>query len=161
MEKSINYTENDRAIVAALKGNEPMSLAEISEATGLNLVPGHIVAAMRKGLIAKAGEREVEKMGTRAVCSYEFVTADALKNAEGKEFNYTDSEKEILAAASEMESPFTLAKLSEVMGRKITSGSTNGLIRKGNIAKGEKVDVETTVKTIVSTYQFVRDIDAE
>lgn len=163
MEKSINYTANDRAIVAALKNaTEPMSLAEIAAATGLNLVPGHIVSAMHKNLISKVGEREIEKKGTRAVLTYNFVTADALTNADGKPFNYTDSEKEILAASAKMESPFTLAELSEAMGRKITSGSTNGLIRKGNLAKGDKKDVEATVKAIVSVYAFANDIpDAE
>ena len=34
-EKQTNYTENDRAIVNALKGAEgPMTLAQINEATG-------------------------------------------------------------------------------------------------------------------------------
>ena len=96
-EKQINYTENDRAIVNALKGAEsPMTLAQINEATGLKLVAGNIVSAMRKGLITKVGEVDVEKEGTRKVYTYNFVSADAMVKADGKPFNYTDGEQEII-----------------------------------------------------------------
>ena len=46
---TITYTDNDRAIVAAVKNApEGLTLAEINEATGLKIVAGHIVAAMKK-----------------------------------------------------------------------------------------------------------------
>lgn len=157
--KPINYTANDRAIVAALKGAEkPMTLAELNETAGVKFLAGHIVSAMKKGLIAKAGEVDIEKPGTRKVSTYNFVTVEALVKADGKPFNYTDSEKEILAAASSIDSPFTLTDLSNAMGRKITSGSTNGLIKKGNLSKGEQVAVECMVKSTVSVYVFANDI---
>ena len=108
-EKKINYTENDRAIVNALKGAEgPMTLAQINKATGLKLVAGNTVSAMRKGLIVKAGEVDVEKEGNRKVFTYNFVSGEVMTKADGKPFNYTDGEKEILKAASEIDSPFTL-----------------------------------------------------
>lgn len=158
-ETKINYTENDRAIVNALKGaGRPMTLAEINEATGLKLVAGNIVSAMRKGLIAKTGEVDVEKAGTRKVYTYNFVTADAMVKADGKPFNYTDGEKEILAAAASIDSPFTLETLSDKLGRKVSSGSTNGLIKKGNISKGEQIAVPCMVKSTVSVYEFASDI---
>lgn len=159
-EKQINYTENDRAIVNALKGAEsPMTLAQINETTNLvKLVAGNIVSAMRKGLIAKAGEVDVEKEGTRKVYTYNFVSGDVMTKADGKPFNYTDSEKEILKAASEIDSPFTLETLSKKLGRKVSSGSTNGLIKKGNITKGNQIFVPCMVKSTVSTYVFVADI---
>ena len=157
--KPINYTENDRAIVDALKGAEgPMTLAQINAATGLTLVAGNIVSAMRKGLIAKVGEVEVLKEGTRKVYTYNFVTADAIVRPDGKPFNYTDGEKEILAAASSIDSPFTLEQLGVAVGRKVSSGSTNGLIKKGNLSKGDQIAVPCTVKSTVSTYAFVADI---
>lgn len=158
-EKQINYTENDRAIVNALKGAEgPMTLAQINKATGLKLVAGNIVSAMRKGLIAKTGEVDVEKEGNRKVFTYNFVSGEVMTKADGKPFNYTDGEKEILKAASEIDSPFTLETLSEKLGRKVNSGSTNGLIKKGNITKGDQILVPCMTKSTVSTYIFVADI---
>lgn len=158
-ENKTNYTENDKAIVNALKGAKgPMTLAQINEATGLKLVAGNIVSAMRKGLIAKAGEVDVEKEGTRKVYTYNFVSGDVMNKADGKPFNYTDGEKEILKTASEIDSPFTLETLSEKLGRKVSSGSTNGLIKKGNITKGDQISVPCMVKSTVSTYAFVADI---
>lgn len=160
----INYTENDRAIVKALKGAEgPMTLAQINEAIDFKLVnkkivAGNIVSAMKKGLIAKAGEVDVEKEGTRKVYTYNFVSGDVMTKADGKPFNYTDGEKEILKVASEVDSPFTLETLSEKLGRKVSSGSTNGLIKKGNITKGDQISVPCMVKSTVSTYVFVADI---
>ena len=158
-EKQINYTENDRAIVNALKGAEgPMTLAQINEATGLKLVAGNIVSAMRKGLITKDGEVDVVKEGTRKVYTYNFVSADAMVKADGKPFNYTDGEQEILKAASEIDSPFTLETLSKKLGRKVSSGSTNGLIKKGNITKGDQILVPCMTKSTVSVYAFAADI---
>lgn len=160
-ENKINYTENDRAIVNALKGAEgPMTLAQINEATGLKLVAGNIVSAMRKGLIAKTGEVDVEKEGNRKVFTYNFVSGEVMTKADGKPFNYTDGEKEILKAASEIESPFTLETLSKKLGRKVNSGSTNGLIKKGNITKGNQILVPCMTKSTVSVYAFVADIPA-
>lgn len=163
-ENKTNYTENDRAIVNALKSAEgPMTLAQINEAIGFrlgakNIVAGNIVSAMRKGLITKAGEVDVEKEGTRKVYTYNFVSGDVMTKADGKPFNYTDGEKEILKVASEIDSPFTLEALSEKLGRKVSSGSTNGLIKKGNITKGDQISVPCMVKSTVSTYAFVADI---
>ena len=158
-ENKTNYTENDKAIVNALKSAEgPMTLARINEATGLKLVAGNIVSAMRKGLIAKAGEVDVLKEGTRKVYTYNFVSGDVMTKADGTPFNYTNGELEILKAASEIDSPFTLETLSKELGRKVSSGSTNGLIKKGNITKGNQISIPCMVKSTVSTYAFVADI---
>ena len=160
-ENKINYTENDRVIVNDNKDAEsPMTLAQINEATGLKLVAGNIVSAMRKGLITKAGEVDVEKEGTRKVYTYNFVSGEVMTKADGKPFNYTDGEKEILKTASEIDSPFTLESLSEKLGRKVSSGSTNGLIKKGNITKGGQISVPCMVKSTVSVYAFASDIPA-
>ena len=160
-ENKTNYTENDKAIVNALKGaKSPMTLAQINEVTGLKLVAGNIVSAMRKGLIAKAGEVDVQKEGTRKVYTYNFVSSDVMTKADGKPFNYTDGEQEILKTASEIDSPFTLETLSKELGRKVSSGSTNGLIKKGNLTKGGQISIPCMVKSTVSTYAFVADIPA-
>lgn len=163
MSTKINYTANDRAIVDALKGaDHPMTLAEINATTGLApLKPGSMTAAVRKGLITKGEEIKVKRPAKREVSTYSFVTADALKGGkDGKAFNYTSSETNILAAAATMpkDVPFTLAELSTAYGSEIKSGNINSLVKKGNLAKvgTRKVDCEATAK--VSTYVFAADI---
>ena len=161
--KPVTYNDNDRAIVNALKGTEGLTLTEINEATGLSLVSGNIVSAMKKGLIATSGEKEVERPVIRPVSTYAFVTNEVLMGANGKPFNYTDNEKAILAAAKDIDGEFTLADLADAMGlEKLSSGSITGLVKKGNLATAGSRDVESTAKSSVKVYSFVRDIpDAE
>lgn len=158
--KEIVFTDNDRAIVNALKGTEGMTLAELREATGLDLKPGHITSAKRKGLIDRIGEREISRETTREVSSYIFVTSDVLMNESGKAYNYTDGEKAVLAAASSINSPFILADLAAAMGKeKLGSGSINGLVKKGNINKGEPVEVPAVSKSSVGVYGYLKDAE--
>ena len=157
--KQINYTEKDRALVAILKDREPMTLDEINAVAGspIAFVTGNVVSAMRKNLIAKVGEREIVKDGKRKIGTYNFLTEDPLLNGD-KPYNYTDSEKEILRVAALFKGPFTIAELSEAVGRKIYSGSISSLVKKGNLGKGDQVEVATKVKSTVSVYAFVKDI---
>jgi len=161
-ERKITYTDNDRAIVAALKGSEGMTLAELCESTGRSLVSGHIVGAMKKGLIAVVGEKEVIRKGKKALTVYSYVDSDVHSNGD-KPFNYTDNEKALLEAASRIDSPFLLSDLAAAMGvEKLSSGSINGLVKKGNISKdAEKRIVETDRPDTVKVYGFVADIPAD
>lgn len=160
-ETKIVYTDNDRALVNALKGTDGLSLSEICAATGLDIKAGHLVSAMKKGLIAKVGERDIVRPSVRKVSTYNFVTSAVLMNGD-KAFNYTDGEKNILSFASQMENPFTLAQLAEAMGvEKLSSGSINGLVKKGNISKGEQIKVPCEAKGTVGIYGFVADIPQE
>ena len=164
MAKQTVFTQNDKAIVNALNGNpDGLTLAELNEATGLEIKSGHVVGAIKKGLIEVIGEREVQKPTKRKVATYVFVTADALSNAEGKGYNYTDNEKALLAVAKDFTEPFTLADLAAAMNKeRMTSGSINGLVKKGNIAKGENDrTVDSFSKSSVNVYGFVKDIPAD
>lgn len=161
-ETKIVYTDNDRAIVNALRNSEGLTLAELCDATGIELKPGHVVSAMKKGLIAANGEREVIRPTTRKVSTYVYVDSDIHTGDNGKAFNYTDNEKNVLSAASNIDSPFTLAQLATAMGlERLSSGSINGLVKKGNITKGDMVEVPAESKTTVKVYGFVADIPAD
>ena len=164
MAKQTVFTKIDAAVVNALKGAaDGLTLSELNEATGVEVKSGNLVGAVKKGLIEVIGERDVARPGKRKVATYVFVTADALSNSEGKTFNYTDNEKALLAVAAKMEGEFTLAELAAAMNKeRLTSGSINGLVKKGNIAKGENDrTIEVTVKSSVNVYGFVRDIPAD
>lgn len=164
MAKQTVFTKTDKAIVEALKGAaEGLTLAELNQATGLEVKSGHLTGAIKKGLIEAIGEREIFRAGKRKVATYSFVTVDALSNAEGKAFNYTDNEKALLAVAGGMEGDFTLAELAVAMNKeRLTSGSINGLVKKGNIAKGaEDRTIEVQVKSSVNVYGFVKDLPAD
>lgn len=151
--KQITYSANDRLIYGVLQNHpEGLTLAEINEVAGTNLVSGHIVALMNKGIIEANDTKDVTVPAKRKVFTYSFVTLEAQPRVDGKLYSYTDSEKSILEAASAMENPFTLEQLSTVLGRKISSGSTNGLIRKGNLVKGDQVEVVGTAINKVKVY---------
>ena len=44
---------------------------------------------------------------------------------------------------------------------KLSSGSINGLVKKGNITKGDMREIETQSKSKVKVYGFVSEIPAE
>ena len=163
MAKQTVFTQTDKAIVEALKGApEGLTLAELNEISGMEIKSGHLVGAIKKGLAEAIGEREIQRPGKRKVATYVFVTADALVNAEGKTFNYTDNETALLKVATEFDGPFTLAELATAMGKeRMSSGSINGLVKKGNIAKGEQDrTIDVFVKSSVNVYGFVKDLPA-
>ncbi len=158
-EKVINYTDNDHAIVNALRGTDGLTLAELSDAAGIELKPGHVTSARKKGLIEVIGTREVLRPSVRKVFTYTLASVDPLMNADGKAFSYTEGEMEILKAAAGIDGAFTLADLADAMGReRVTSGSTNGLVRKGNLVKGEPREIMGASKSTVNVYGFVKDI---
>lgn len=58
----ININEKRSAVIATLKGaNAPMTLAEISEATGMDIKSGTTNAMLAAGYIKKAGTRKIAK----------------------------------------------------------------------------------------------------
>ena len=167
MANKITFTSIDKAIVNALKGApDGLTLAEINAASGVEVTPGHIVSAAKpaKNLVEVIGSRIEYRPAKSKVATYQFVTANALVNAENcKAYNYTDNEKALLAAASTINGEFTLAELAVVMNKeRLTSGSINGLVKKGNIVKTDLMrEVERTSKKEVNVYGFVRDIPAD
>ena len=161
-ERKVTYSDNDRAIVNALRDSEGLTLSELRDATGLDLKPGHVVSAIKKGLIASIGEREIERPATREVSTYIYVNSDVAINAKGVACNYSEGETAVLKAASGMDGEFTLSELADAMGlEKLSSGSINGLVKKGNITKGGMREIETTSKSKVKVYGFVSEIPAE
>jgi serine protease inhibitor len=152
-EKVITYSETDRAIVSALNGSEGMTFAALKDATGMNLVAGHISSALRKHLIKKVGSVEIQRPVTRTVSTYCYADSDIKENEKGKAYNYTDGEREVLDAASKMDGEFTLAQLASAMGlEKLSSGRINSLVKKGNITKGNGAEVESFSKSEVGVY---------
>jgi predicted Zn-ribbon and HTH transcriptional regulator len=73
--KPVNYTDGEKRIMEVLGTAEaPMTLAEIAVALGVEkLTSGAINGLVKKGNVAKAGEREVVVMGKTKVSTYEFV----------------------------------------------------------------------------------------
>lgn len=163
-ETKIVYNEKDRAIVNALKeAGKEMTLAELCEATGMDLKPGNITGTVGKGLIEVAGKREIERDGKRKAATYVLVTADATVKSEKEDKKvmnvYSETETAILNALTN--EPQTLAQLSEKLGKTLVSGNINGLVKKGNVAKGEDITITVKVPAEVNTYAFVKDIPAD
>jgi len=157
MVSKVTYSDNDRLIVNTLKGVEAgLTLAEINANANADIKPGTMTSAIKKGLIEKVGEREVYKPYMKEVNTYTLVSKEVQVKEDGKSYNYSDGENEILNAFAD--GAYTLAELSEMVGRTLTSGSINGLVKKGNIAKADPVEREATRKSTVAVYGFVSDI---
>lgn len=159
-ERKITYSDNDRAIVTALKGAEGgLTLAEINERTGLNLVAGHIVSAMNKGLVEVIGERKVPKTVKRNVFTYRYENSNA--KPDGKPF--TENQDAVLKGAANFDGYFTAKELSDAMGIKIAAAVINSLVKYGNLSKGGEVEVTSAGEKTNKVYGFVTDIpeDAE
>lgn len=154
MEKKINYTATDRTITALLKDGAQLTLAEMN-ATGATLVSGHIVSAMKKGLIEVVGEKEIVKPAKRKVAVYTYIGTANLP----EKTKLTEKETELVAFMNTdgLESTFTLAGLATRLGRKITSGNINGLVKKGVVKKSGETEVSTTRKSKVKVYGWVAD----
>lgn len=160
-EKKVIYNDNDRAIVAALSASDrALTLAELSEATGLNLKPGNITAARNKLLVIVAGEVEPERMGKRLVSTYTLISKDVNSDKNGKPYGYSETETAIMNALDGAESPMTLAEISEKIGAPLTSGNINALVRnKGNVAMAGKIEVIVKVKpSPVKTYTVAEQL---
>ena len=163
MANKITYSNYDVAIVNALKNApEGLTLAAINEVAGMEIKPGHIVGSIKKHLVEPIGETEVYKPTSRPVTVYHFETADVLKDANGKDFNYTAGANEVLAAAKNLVD-FTLAELATALGKeKMSSGSVNHLVKKGNLSKlDEKRNVISMTKSPVNVYGLKADIPAD
>lgn len=152
--KPVVFSERDIAIVNLLvNAPEGLTLAEISAAYGSPVLPGHIVSLMKKGVVAPIGEKQISKMVNTKVSTYHFATAEPMKGENGKAFNYTDKEKALMPVLATMADSFTLADLGKALGvEKLSSGSINGLVKKGNIVKGEPVVVAKPRVTSVNVY---------
>ena len=161
-DKKIIYTQNDVAIVNALKNApEGLTIAQVSAITGLDLKPGHFTSLCKnKGLIEVIGDCEVEKPGKRKVKTYTLVTSE-FAVIDGKACNYSDVEKNLLVAAATFEGrPFTLGELAAAAGyEKLVAGNISGLTKKkGNFAIVGDTLVDTIKKTPANVYGFVKDI---
>lgn len=162
MAKKKTYSDIQLAVIKVLKENpDGLTNAEICEKTGMTVHPGTLTGLVKSGNIEVAGSRENERVTKGApVSMYEVITTDFLKNPEGKDYNYTDGAKEILVAVAQFEGPFTLADLATAMNKeRITSGSVNHLVDKGNLRNLGKIGpAPKRVSTKeVNVYAFVAD----
>lgn len=160
-EKTIKYSDKDYALVELLSNHaDGLTLAEINELTNLDFKPGSISAAIKKGLIVRIGDKDVPRIHSREVNVYELVTDELKNNADGKPFNYSDSEKTIMAILKDAAEPMTLAAIANAMGKEtISSGAINGLVnKKGNVAAVGTRVVPVVGKANVGVYTVVADL---
>jgi hypothetical protein len=157
----VKYSTMDKTITRILaEAPDGLTGAAISEIAGVEVKPGHLTGAVKKGLIKVIDKVEIEKPTKRKVFTYTYVDSEVRMREDGKAHNYTDGEKAILAHAAKMDGAFTLADLAAAMGvSDVKPGSISGLVRKGNITKcdeADKVEVIGKGKSPVNLYGFVK-----
>lgn len=162
-EKQSKFTvnDNDRLIAGALKGTDGLTIAELNEAIGSNLLPIHFNHAKTGGFIEKIGERTVTKQRPSQVCVYYYKNSDVASDAKGNPCNYSDAQNAILAAAANIEGDFILSELAEAMGvEKVAPGSVTSLVNRGNLGKREeKRTVMHDTESTVAVWGYVKDAE--
>lgn len=161
MATKTTYSADKLEIVNLLK-NTPDGLTnrEISETLGRTVHAGTLTGLKKAGFIEVIGERDLPTVSKSSVTVYRLVTAEPLKNAEGKEYTYTDSAKEVLKAAAAFGGDFALSDLDA--GFTVAPGHVTHLVKKGNLVKlDEKRVVERTGTVSRDVYGFVKDIPAD
>lgn len=155
--KEVTYTEMDKTIYNTLKdADRPLALSEISEAAGVEVKAGHIVAAIRKGIAVKADEPVIiNKLTKKTACTYlkGTSTIDDLRAANPK-MNFT--EKEIALAALLTDEARTASQINEDAGldaaSAFKSGTFTSLVKKGVAVKGEDVEFTVSVPSKANAY---------
>lgn len=161
MATKTTYSADKLEIVNLLK-NTPDGLTnrEISETLGRTVHAGTLTGLKKAGFIEVIGERDLPTVSKSSVTVYRLVTAEPLKNADGKEYNYTDSAKAVLNAAAAFGGDFALSDLDA--GFTVAPGHVTHLVKKGNLMKlDEKRVVERTGTVSRDVYGFVKDIPAD
>ena len=170
MATKTTYSADKLEIVNLLK-NTPDGLTnrEITETLGRTVHAGTLTGLKKAGFIEVIGERELPVVTKSTVTVYRLVSAEPLKNAEGKEYNYTDSAKAVLkaaaiftaaAAVNGLEGDFALSDLDA--GFTVAPGHITHLVKKGNLMKlDEKRVVEKMGTVNRDVYGFVKDIPAD
>ena len=136
------------------EAGEAMTLLEINSRLGMNLKSGSITGAIRAGYIAKIGEAKVARETSAKVAVYKFVNANVNSNKQGKPYNYSDLDRQILDYAADVDS-FTSDAISEAMGTKLPANALSVLVRKGNLAKVGETTVTRMATSKVGLYDIV------
>ena len=158
MKNKTTYTQNDSIIVNTLKSaGKPLTLNELNELAGSDIKPSQMTSARNKGLISFAEDVKVDRETFRFVNTYKYVNDNV---EEGK--NFTDVQKEILAAAKQFgDSEFTAEQLNKAADKKFPVSTVYALTRKGNLSISGKVKTPRISKATVKTYIYVKDIPSE
>lgn len=158
-ESKFKYNDIDRAIVDALRGTDGLTLAEICEKTGLDIKAIQVVHAMNGKLVESIGEREIERPATKTAQVYNFVTFEHSQVAkkDGTLPEYSEGQEAILNAASSLGS-FTMAQLSEKLGCPVYAGTLTTLVNRGNLSKGDKIEIEYMKPSKVKVFGYVAEV---
>ena len=153
--KSNPKTQNYQLIADTIsEAGEALTLLEINSRLGMNLKSGTITGAIRAGYIAKIGEQKVARETSAKVAVYQFVNANINSNKQGKPYNYSDLERQILDYAADVDS-FTSDAISAAMDTKLPANALSVLVRKGNLAKVGETTVTRMATSKVGLYDIV------
>ena len=136
------------------EAGEALTLLEINSRLGMNLKSGTITGAIRAGYIAKIGESKVARETSAKVAVYQFVNANINSNKQGKPYNYSDLERQILDYAAGVDS-FTFDAISAAMDTKLPTNALTVLVRKGNLTKVGETTVTRMATSKVGLYDIV------
>lgn len=141
--KPATYVANDadREIAAFIeKAGHPVLASELVEA-GIIKSPLSMIHAVNVGLIKKAGKVEKTLVKSKPMSAWIFKSEDRAMLKNGKPAEYSEIALAVIAFAKNSGKPFTLADASEALDADVKAGTLTGLVKRGNLAKAEPVDV--------------------
>ena len=134
--------ETDREIAAFIeKAGRPVLASELVEA-GIIKSPLAMTHAVNVGLIKKAGKVEKTLAKTKPMSAWIFKSEDRAVLKSGKPAEYTEIADMVIKFAKESGKPFTIAMINEALNADVKAGTLTGLVKRGNLAKADNVDVD-------------------
>lgn len=132
----------DREIAAFIeKAGRPVLASELVEA-GIIKSALAMTHAINVGLIKKAGKVERKLVKTKPMSAWIFKSEDRAILKSGKPAEYTDIALSILDFAQNSGKPFTIAMINEALNADVKAGTLTGLVKRGNLAKADSVNVD-------------------
>lgn len=144
----------DRSIAAFIeKAGRPVLASELVDA-GLIKSPLAMTHAVNVGLIAKAGKVEKKFTASKTMSAWIFKSEDHAVLKSGKPAEYSEISLAVIAFAKESGKPFTLAGVREATNMDVKAGTLTGLVKRGNLAKADSIDVDFEDVKEYETYKL-------
>ena len=134
--------EVDREIAAFIeKAGRPVLASELVE-TGIIKSALAMTHAVNVGLIKKAGKVERKLVKSKPMSAWIFKSEDRAILKSGKPAEYSEISLAVIDFAKNSGKPFTIAMIDEALDTDVKAGTLTGLVKRGNLAKADSVDVD-------------------
>ncbi len=142
----------DRSIADFIeKAGRPVLASELVEA-GIIKSALAMTHAVNVGFIKKAGKVERKLIKSKPMSAWIFKSEDHAILKSGKPAEYSEIANAIIDFAKASGKAFTLNSVREGTGMDVKAGTLTGLVKRGNLAKADSVEIEYEETKEYETY---------